>query len=155
LGYFRAEVPTLAASRWFFHAGLYPLVIILIIVLVIIFAKNSPAKKILLLALFISLLYCYHLSHRPENFKYLGDTTNLNVTATVKEQIDIRSIINGDLSKTIMFTSTNTSGSRLYSLQNETRTNLDEVLQYTYGRYLTNLSFPQDNFPLMMITQGY
>ncbi len=148
-------VPSPVKTITFYHFGLYPLIIVGTFLLVFVFAKNKKFKAVFLTVCTLCLLYCYYLSHRPRNFYYLGDQIDVNVSALVKEQIGLKSIINNDLSKTILFTSTNSLGSTLFSLQSGTRNHLDEVLQYTYGSYTANLLYPNDSYPIMMITRGY
>lgn len=152
----KENLPVKIDRKVFFHLGTYSLFLLLAILVSIITLKNKPkSKKTIILFALLGLAYCYYLSHRPANYKYLGEQVDLSVTSVVKEQVGIRSIINNDLSKTILFTSTNSLGSHLYSLQNETRNSLDQVSQYTYGSFTTNLSYPHSDLPLMMITSGY
>lgn len=137
---------------YFFHISLLPLIVLFLAI--IIFFSKSKNKKLLLLICILVLAYLALISQKSLP-KYLSDTQSLNITAQVKTQIGLKSIINNDLSKTILFTNTNPLGSTLFSLQNGTRTSLDQVSQYSYGSYTTDLLYPQDSLPIMMITTGY
>ena len=137
---------------YFFHISLLPLLLILVTILFALSKTKNKKTYITICFLILTLLAFISQQSSP---KFLSDTQNLNITAEVKTQIGLKSIINNDLSKTILFTSTNPLGSSLFSLQNGTRTSLDDISQYSYGSFTTNLSYPQDSHPLMMITTGY
>lgn len=149
----QTQNPTSTTKQiYFFHISLLPLLLILVTILL---SLSKTKNKKLCFTICLLLLALLALISQQSSPKFLSDTQNLNITAEVKTQIGLKSIINNDLSKTILFTSTNPLGSSLFSLQNGARTSLDNISQYSYGSFTTNLSYPQDSLPLMMITTGY
>ncbi len=142
----------LTEQIYFFHISLIPMLIIIVIIFL---ALSKIKNKKYYIIICFTLLTILALISQQSSPKFLSETQNLNIAAEVKTQIGLKAIINGDLTKTVLFTSTNPLGSTLFSLQNGARTSLDQVTQYSYGSFTTDLSYPQDSLPLMMITTGY
>ncbi len=113
---------------------------------------HTGALFVLILA-FVLLFYCYNWSSAPSR-NYLG-TNEINLQATVSEQLAMTTFISSGGQQEVQIFGNNSMGAILWSLQNENRILLDEVISYGASIESFLLTGIAKRFPILILTRGY
>ena len=168
LGYQNSKVdlqPFLVTIVPFFLLSQVPLLILIftLVSLVLIWLFKTPhrfvlqryAYTLIILPLTAALIIQGYQSSQSPSLKSLGTTTNLDVSTEIQKTIGLKTIINLDLSRDVIFTNQNPIGAELWSLQNNTRIPLKSLVTHTEAVSVYTLTGNSTQYPQLMITKGY
>lgn len=169
LGYTNSQKtvePQLKESIYFYYISPQPLTIAALTLLISIlllkvrlphlhFRTHYRYFSIFLIAVLSSgLLAHFYKTAERQAEKSLGVQTSLNVTATVKQAVGIKTAtINGNT--VIFFAGTNNKGVKLFSLQKNSRQVLAEITGPSATITSYTLSGTKKRFPMLYFTRGY
>jgi hypothetical protein len=158
------QEPILAGRLSMTHIGQIALLIIVLTTMLIVlisfsshFSKNKPFRYLLIFTLFFIstalLNYCYRLSDKAaENF--LG-ASDLELHATVSQQLIMKTIVTNTGDQQIEISGNNSLGVIIWSLQNDSRIKLNEIIEHTPTIDTFLLTGIMKRFPVLILTRGY
>ncbi|MEI6690374.1 MAG: hypothetical protein WCL07_01355 [bacterium] len=168
LGYRNIKVilqPALVATNSYWFVSNTPIrifaggLITIIVVLLLRFPKRKKylRKVLVILALTVTVLLLLrgYLQCQAPSSKTLGTFANIDITGDIERIIGIKTIVNESGQKLIVFTNLNPVGAKLWSLQNGVRVPLASLVQHTEAVTEFALTTTQEQYPILMMTNGY